>query len=538
VTAEGRDALIDAAATEYFQARERGERIDREAFLQKYSAIADDLSAVFSAGDLLDDVLPSVQAASQAEGPPVALGDLEFGEEIGRGGMGVVYRATQRSLGRAVAVKRIHLSDATAPQDVERFRFEARAAAKLSHPNILPVLTFVETPDEVMMVMPFIAGGDLRQRLESGPLSPRAAACVMIDVARGVAYAHAHGIIHRDIKPGNIILCDDGRAVVADFGLARSLEVDSGLTHTGQVLGTPSFMSPEQACSGAVGPAADVYALGATLYALVVGKPPFQADSPIATMQLVCDHTPVRPRLLNPHVPADLEAVIMKCLSKGPADRYAAAAELADDLQRFLDGAPVRAEPPSLWRRVQIAFGQRRNRERFEHWSGPLVRIGALVFVVHLLLEIAAVFSTGWLIPRLAGRGVILLLLARWLYVWRGELGPLNPFERSVWSLWSGYLLALPFADIGLAALDRSRGEAAAVECLLAGVGFIATGGFSWGGCYVAGFLFLLLSIPAWFVSTGADLAFGAFWLLTLLALSRYGASDKDCSTTNTEPMR
>jgi eukaryotic-like serine/threonine-protein kinase len=526
------DDLFDEAAAEYFQAWERGERIDREAFVNKYSEIADALTAAFIGGDLLDDVLTPIQAAIPAETPPVSLGDLEVAEEIGRGGMGVVYRATQRSLGRAVAVKRIQLSDATAPRDIERFRFEARAAAKLSHPNILSVLTFVETADEVMMVMPLIAGGDLRKRLASGPLPPRTAAGVMIDVARGVAHAHTHGIIHRDIKPGNIMVCDDGRAVVADFGLARSLEMESGLTYTGQVLGTPSYMAPEQASAEATGPLADVYALGATLYALVIGKPPFQAESPLATMQLVCDHEPVRPRLLNPHVPADLDAVIMKCLSKSPEDRYSTATAFAADLQRFLDGEPVRAEPPSVWRRLRAAFRHRHNRERIERWSGPLVRIGVLVFVVHSLLEIAAVFSNGWLIPRLAGRGVILLALTRWLYIWRaGELGPRNSFERSLWSLWIGYLLTLPFANIGLAALGRSRGEAAAVECLLAGLGFIATGGFSWGGCYVAGFLFLLLAIPAWFVSAGVDFAFGMLWLLSLFAVSTYGASDNDRGT-------
>ena len=520
------DALIDAAAAEYFGARERGERIDREAFLKKYASIAEELSAVFSGGDLLDAVLPETQPmnAEADRPPPVALGDLELDVEIGRGGMGVVYRAVQRGLDRTVAVKRIRLSNATTPEDVKRFQFEARAAAKLSHANILPILTFVETVDEVMMVMPFVDGGDLRTKLESGPMAPRAAARVMVDVARGVAHAHAHGIIHRDIKPANIMIGDNGRAVIADFGLAKALEVDSRLTQTGQIVGTPSFMAPEQAAGAAsVGPAADVYALGATLYALVVGKPPFQADSPVGTLQLVVEHVAVRPRLLNPNVPVDLQAVIMKCLSKAPDERYASATELAEDLQRFLDGERVRAEPPSLWRRVQNAIGRPRNQDRLQDWGRPLIRIGALIFVTHLLLEILALVGTGWLIPRLAARGVIVLVLGKWLFDWRGEIWPQNPFERAVWALWSGYLIALPVANIGLAAVGRTRGEAGAVESLLAGLAFIATGGVSWGGCYVVGLAFLVLSVPALFISPGIDVAFGVLWLAGLVALAAYG---------------
>jgi hypothetical protein len=197
---------------------------------------------------------------------------------------------------------------------------------------------------------------------------------------------------------------------------------------------------------------------------------------------------------------------------------------LAGDLQRFLDGERVRAEPPSLWRRVQIAFGQSRNRERLQRWGGPLICIGLLVFVAHLLLELSSLYWTGWLGPRLAARFVIVLVMAKWLFDWRqGELGPLNPFERAIWAMWIGYLASLPFADAGLSALDRSRGEVVAVECLLAGVAFIGTGGLSWGGCYAAGLAFFLLSIPGWFISTGLDLAFGVAWLATLVGIATRG---------------
>jgi eukaryotic-like serine/threonine-protein kinase len=523
------DSLIDVAAREYFQARERGEPIDRESFLQKYPGIADDISAFFSGGELLDDILAGTHArpAAKPKESPISVGDLDISGEIGRGGMGVVYRATQRGLDRAVAVKKIRLANASAPEDVERFRFEARAAAKLSHPNILPILTFVETPDEVLIVMPYFTGGDLRRRLETGPLAPRIAACIMIDIANGVAHAHAHGIIHRDIKPANIMLGDDGRAVIADFGLAKALETDSKLTHTGQIVGTPSYMAPEQASGdpNAIGLATDVYALGATLYALLVGRPPFHADTPFATIELVREHTPARPRLMNPKVPIDLEAIVMKCLSKTPAERYSDALEVAADLRRFLDGERVRAEQPSYWRRVRIAFGQSRNREIIQNWGGPLVSIGLLIFVAHLLLELSALVWAGWLAPRLAARAVIVLVMAKWLFDWRrGELGPLNPFERAIWAVWIGYLASLPFADLGLAILDRTRGEAVAIECLLAGVAFISTGGLSWGGCYAAGLAFFLLSVLGWFVSTGLDLAFGVVWLSTLIGLATRGA--------------
>jgi predicted Ser/Thr protein kinase len=529
VTAADDGALIDAAAREFFEAKEAGRPIDRTEFLQKYARIADELSEFFSGGEALDDMMSETHAwcaAPETPAPPVSIGDLDVGAEVGRGGMGVVYKAVQRGLGRTVAVKRIRFSNAASPADLERFRFEARAAAKLAHPNILPILTFVETDDEVLMVMPFIEGGDLRRRLDDGPLPPRLAAKIMIDVATGVAHAHSRGIVHRDLKPANIMLGDDGRAAVADFGLAKALDMESGLTQSGQIVGTPSFMAPEQAAGDihAIGPAADVYSLGATLYALVVGRPPFQADSPFATIQLVLEHSPVKPRLLNPNVPFELQAIVMKCLNKSPADRYSSASELAADLQRFVDGERVRAEPPSLFRRFQIAFGRSRNREAIQDWGRPLARIGVTVFVLHLLLDVFGWFSDAWLLPRLATRAAIVLAMAWWFRYWRsGELGPLNPFERAIWAVWVGYLVAVPFADLGLAALDRTRGEAVAVESLLLATAFIATGGLTWGGCYAAGLAFLLLSIPAWFASTGMDVAFGSLFLASVVGLAVRG---------------
>jgi WD40 repeat protein len=274
-------------------------------------------------------------------------GDYELLRELARGGMGVVFFARQMTLNRPVALKMILAGQLANEIDIKRFYTEAEAAASLDHPGIVPIFEVGQHEGQHYFSMGFIEGQSLSQRLAEGPLPAREAAALMVKVAEAIDYAHQRGVIHRDLKPANILLDAQGHPRVTDFGLAKKVEGDSGLTGSGQIMGTPSYMPPEQAGGkrGEVGPAADVYALGATLYALVTGRPPFQAATAVDTVLMVLGDEPVSPRRLNLSVPADLETICLKCLQKEPARRYASAAALGEDLRRFLAGEPILARP-------------------------------------------------------------------------------------------------------------------------------------------------------------------------------------------------
>ncbi len=300
-------------------------------------------------------------------------------EELGRGGMGVVYKARHRRLQRLVALKMVLAGAHVGAVGLARFRAEAEAVAKLSHSNIVQIYETGEHEGRPFFSLEFVDGGSLDQRMGQSPTSPRAAAQLIETLARTMAVAHERGIIHRDLKPANILLANVGsqsslvrsRDVdsislpadhwsrttvpkIADFGLAKQVDDDSSQTRSGTILGTPSYMAPEQAAgrNREIGPAADIYSLGAILYELLVGRPPFRAGNPIDTIRQVIDQEPIPPRQLEPRVPLDLETICLKCLEKDPARRFASAVELADDLRRFADGDPIHARPTPVWERA------------------------------------------------------------------------------------------------------------------------------------------------------------------------------------------
>jgi serine/threonine protein kinase len=272
---------------------------------------------------------------------------------VDQGGMGVVYEARQIELGRTVAIKMIS-GMRLRPKIVARFRAEAEAAARLQHPNFVQVFQVGEVNGRPFFSMEYVAGGSLAELLARNPPSARAAAELIETLARAIHAAHERGVVHRDLKPSNVMLSADGTLKIADFGLAKRLDDDSGHTHSGEILGTPSYMAPEQAegKKDQIGPATDVYALGAILYELLAAKPPFQGNSPLDSLRLVVAQEPVAPSRIAPSVPRDLEAICLKCLEKTPSHRYASAQALAEDLRRFVCGQPVTARRIGLVQRA------------------------------------------------------------------------------------------------------------------------------------------------------------------------------------------
>jgi len=281
--------------------------------------------------------------------PHRRLGDYELVKEIARGGMGVVYKARQVSLDRFVAVKMILAGEFATPAFVQRFRTEAAAVAVLHHPNIVAIHEVGVHADQHYFSMDFVDGPSLAALVGHQPLPARRAAQYLKTITEAIHYAHQQGILHRDLKPSNVLIDANDQPRITDFGLAKRLEGETSLTLSGQMVGSPNFMPPEQASGkhGKVGRYSDVYALGGILYHLLTARPPFQADSLEVIVSQVLAAEPVSPRLFNPAVPRDLETVCLKCLEKEPSRRYASAQLLADELGRFLRGEPILARPAS-----------------------------------------------------------------------------------------------------------------------------------------------------------------------------------------------
>jgi WD40 repeat protein/tRNA A-37 threonylcarbamoyl transferase component Bud32 len=306
------------------------------------------------------------EEASENRVPPKSFGDYEIIEEIAHGGMGLVYKARQRSLNRIVAVKMVLAGRLATQHDLQRFRAEAETAAGLRHPNIVAIHEIGAYEGQPFFSMDFVEGKNLAQLAHYEPISVKRATKYLKTISEAVHYAHAKGVLHRDLKPSNILIDQNDQPQITDFGLAKRLggTMDLGppatettdLTITGQVLGSPNFMPPEQACGDRtkIGPTSDVYSLGAILYQLLTGRPPFLAETVTQTLRLVMDADPVPPRLLSPGAPRDLETICLKCLEKDVAHRYATAQDLADELTRFDADKPIEARPTSrvekLWR--------------------------------------------------------------------------------------------------------------------------------------------------------------------------------------------
>jgi tetratricopeptide (TPR) repeat protein len=369
---EDTEAVLDLVYGEVLLRQDAGDTPQLDEYLERFPEQADQLRRQFSVdralrGGLLRDAVtpgrPSPpetppaagEATLPAGGPPPVPGEPVYPRVtgyrilgvLGRGGMGVVYRAEQVGLKRLVALKMILGGGHAGPEQLARFRAEAEAVARLQHPNIVQIYEVGEQDGLPFFSLELVDGGSLEKQLGKAPQPARAAAELTETLARAVQAAHERGIIHRDLKPANVLLTAGGVPKVTDFGLAKQVDAEAGRTQEGMVMGTPSYMAPEQALGlvGEVGPAADVYALGAILYEMLTARPPFQGATSLDTLQMVLSEEPVPVRRLQPRCPRDLETICLKCLQKSARKRYPTAADLADDLRRFLTNEPIRARP-------------------------------------------------------------------------------------------------------------------------------------------------------------------------------------------------
>jgi serine/threonine protein kinase len=355
--------------------------IDLQAELRQRIARRKQLRGIFDS-----PTLDHVEEPLAAQPLPEVSG-YEILEVIGHGGMGVVYKARQLGLNRMVALKMILAGASASPENLARFRAEAEAVAQLAPPNIVQIYEIGEQNGCPFLALEYVGGGSLAQQLDGTPLGPAQAAQLVIAMANAVQHAHERGVVHRDLKPANVLLLGDGTPKIADFGLAKRTDVDYATTQTGAILGSPSYMSPEQAAGAIdkIGPATDVYALGVILYELLTGRPPFKGATLIETIEQVREHDPAPPRTLQPKTPRDLETICLKCLEKQPRRRYASAAALADDLQSFLHGEPINAHSLTLLDQVARTISHHGFDARFRGFANRMLFFAPFPPLIHVV---------------------------------------------------------------------------------------------------------------------------------------------------------
>ena len=512
------DGLLKQQAT--------GTPIDFEAVGRDHPDLVDEIRQLLAVGQMVEF---AKQAPTVAHTPHTALasalklacafGDFELQSEIGRGGMRIVYKAWDKKLKRHVALKMILRGVHATEVDLGRFRSEAEAAGGLTHANIVPIFQVGDENGQAYFSMKYVEGRTLAAVMADKPMHPRDAARYAAAIARAVQHAHEKGILHRDLKPSNIIIDDHDQPLVTDFGLAKRVEGGASITGTGAIIGTPSYMAPEQA-EGAKNPtpACDVYSLGAILYELLTGRPPFLAASAVETLLLVRSEEPVRPRALNPQIDVDLEFICRRCLEKRPEHRYESAKKLADDLDAFLAGEPVSARSSDF-----VYFFTRLLRETHH---APVLENWGLLWIWHSLkiFTLCAVTSA---LHWAGAAGYWPLMQERWPYIalwgvglvawgfifWnlRRRSGPVTFVERQIAHAWGAGVTA----SIGIFILEWLLGldvlTMTPILSIAAGMVFLMKAGTLSGWFYIAAALCFLGAIPmAYLGPTWSPLLFGA----------------------------
>ncbi|MCI0464467.1 MAG: serine/threonine protein kinase [Gemmataceae bacterium] len=539
--ASDRDERLARLLDEVTQQQQRGERPDLDTLARQHPDLIDELLQLVNIAQLAVQIGSAASTAHTVDWPgsaplaplfptlPRTFDGYELLDEIGRGAMGVVYKAWEPSLKRFVAIKMMLRGDGASSADVTRFRGEAQSAAGLSHPNIVPVYKVGESEGRLYFSMKYVEGQTLAALVANGPLPPREAARVMATIARAVDHAHQAGILHRDLKPSNILLAACGLALpakpqaaemtpmITDFGLAKQLpgepgvSAPGGLTGTGAVVGTPSYMSPEQASglTREVSPASDVYSLGAILYELLTGRPPFQAASAVDVLLLVRSEEPVSPRRLNPGIDPDLELVCLKCLEKRPEHRYESAGRLAADLEAYLQGEPVSARISSLTYFVSRLLRETHHAPVLENWGVLWMWHSLKLF---LLCAVTNVMFWAGVEDHLAYLTLWSVGLVVWgsvFWAWRRRGGPVTFVERQMAHAWAAGVGASIGTFVVEVLLGRPVLELSPMLAVIAGMVFLFKAGTLSGWFYVAAGLSFLTAIPMALVPAVGPLLFG-----------------------------
>jgi serine/threonine-protein kinase len=532
------ESLLAQVVDELTARVQRGEEPDIDPLIRQHPALADELRSLWATVWVAETLARDDRPGPDADGPkasavgspitttapwpeptegldaaslasadhPLVFGGYQLLEELGRGGMGVVYLAREAGRDRVVALKRLLRASGSSAQDLERFRVEAKAASHLAHPHVVPVFQVGELEGQPFFTMPYVEGTTLARRLAEGPMPGLDAARLLVPVCRAVQYAHDRGVLHRDLKPSNILLDREGHPYVSDFGLAKRLDepADPSLTPSGALVGTPSYMAPEQTWGplrrGPLGPAADVYSLGAILYHALCGRPPFQGATPVETMMLVLEEDPIPPRVLNPRVSPDLEMISLRCLQKQPEHRYPSAAAVADDLEAFLRDEPVSARSTSLRALAARLLGETHHAPVLEKWGKLWVyhSVALLVFFGATNLMYLSGVSDRW--PYFALFTVGLGAWAAFFWTMRRRGGPISFVERQLAHVWGSGIVAINLVFLVEWLLGLPVLSLAPMIAVTNGMLFMVKAGILSGFYYLqAAAVFLAIFPMAWF---------------------------------------
>lgn len=518
------EAQLAAIVSELTDAMQRGQAIDIHAICKQNPDHASDLMFLWGTVMVTDAVggaeakLIEASATKSDSGQwqmilPCTMGDYRLIEVVGRGGMGIVYRASQISLNREVAIKMILRDRLASDMEKQRFFAEAKATAKLEHVGIVPVFDVGELDGRPFFAMKFIKGRTLSDLMANEGLTHRQAATYLEQISRAVHFAHMSGVVHRDIKPSNILIDESGSAKLTDFGLAKQSDSMESLTRTGVVLGTPTYMSPEQASGrmGPIGPASDIYSLGTVLYQALTGRPPHIAQSPVDLLLKILEQDPPLPRTIEPKVDRDLEMIVVRCLQKPPDLRYASAESLANDLRAFLNDEPISARSGQFVQVIARWFRETHHAPILENW-GLLWMWHSLVLVIACLLTESLQILQGDTPNRWSYMLLWIVGLGAWAAVFwalRRRMGPVTFVERQIAHVWGASMIGIGALFPIEWWLELPPLTLTPLVAIITGMVFLIKAGILSGVFYIQAFCLFASSVPMLAFPKVAHIIFG-----------------------------